>query len=185
MSWQKTASVLVLLGVAGAGAGARAVRADVLEATPGGFELKTTVAIAAPRTRVYDTLVNAVGRWWDPQHTYTGDAKNLSIEPRPGGCFCERLPDQGGVQHAMVVLVIPGKTLRLVGGLGPLQQSGIHGTLTWELADRDGSTEATLSYSVGGYRQGGLQALAPPVDSVIGAQLRRLKSFVEKGTPAP
>lgn len=183
MRRQRTALAMVLMSVTGAGT--RAVRADVLEATPVGFELKTTVAIAAPRARVYDTLVNAVGRWWDPQHTYTGDAKNLSIEARPGGCFCERLPDQGGVQHAMVVLVIPGKTLRLVGGVGPLQQSGIHGSLTWELADREGSTEATLSYSVGGYRQGGLQALAPPVDSVIGAQLRRLKSFVEKGTPAP
>jgi uncharacterized protein YndB with AHSA1/START domain len=181
--WQQTASALVLLGVTGAGA--RVVRADVLEATAAGFELKTTVPIAAPRARVYDALVNAVGRWWDPEHTYTADAKNLSIEPRTGGCFCERLPDQGGVQHAMVVLVIPGKTLRMVGGLGPLQQMGVHGSLTWDLADREGSTEATLSYSVGGYGKGGLQALAPLVDSVLGTQLRRLKSFVEKGTPAP
>ena len=160
-------------------------RCDVLESTPGGFDLKTTVTIAAPRARVYAALVQAVGRWWDPEHTYSKDAKNLSIEARAGGCFCERLPDQGGVQHATVVLVIPGKTLRLVGGLGPLQQSGIHGSLNWDLADREGSTEATLSYSVGGYRQGGLQALAPIVDSVLGAQLRRLKSFVEKGAPAP
>jgi uncharacterized protein YndB with AHSA1/START domain len=159
-------------------------RGDVLEATANGFAVKTTVTVAAPRGKVYDALVQ-VGRWWDPQHTYSGDAKNLTIEPRPGGCFCERLPDQGGVQHATVVLVIPGKTLRLVGGFGPLQQAGVHGSLTWELADREGSTEATVSYSVGGYGQGGLQALAPVVDSVLGAQLRRLKSVVEKGTPAP
>jgi uncharacterized protein YndB with AHSA1/START domain len=178
-----TALGLALTGVAALGIGD--ARCDVLEATPGGFELKTTVTIAAPRARAYDALVNAMGRWWDPEHTYTADAKNLSIEARPGGCFCERLPDQGGVQHAMVVLVIPGKTLRLVGALGPLQQSGIQGSLTWDLADREGSTEATLTYSVGGYRQGGLQALAPLVDSVLAAQLRRLKNFLEKGTPAP
>jgi len=42
-----------------------------------------------------------------------------------------------------------------------------------------------MSYSVGGYRQGGLEALAPAVDSVLGAQLRRLKSFVENGRSTP
>jgi hypothetical protein len=126
-----------------------------------------------------------VGRWWDPAHTYSHDSKNLSIDARPGGCFCERLADNGGVQHAMVVLAIPGKTLRLVGGLGPLQDSGLHGSLTWDLADREGGTDATLTYSVGGYRQGGLQALAPVVDAVLSTQLRRLKSFAEKGTPEP
>ena len=183
MNRQWTALGLALAGVAALGIGD--ARCDVVEATPGGFELKTTGVLAAPRARVYDALVGAVGGWWDPEHTYTADAKNLSIEPRTGGCFCERLPDQGGVQHAMVVLVIPGKTLRMVGGVGPLQQMGVHGSLTWDLADREGSTEATLSYSVGGYGKGGLQALAPLVDSVMSAQLRRLKGYVEKGTPAP
>jgi uncharacterized protein YndB with AHSA1/START domain len=176
------------LGLALAGLAALAggdARCDVLEATPGGFAVKTTVTIAASRPRIYDALVQAVGRWWDPAHTYSGDAKNLSIDARPGGCFCERLADNGGVQHAMVVLAIPAKTLRLVGGLGPLQDSGLQGSLTWDLADREGGTEATLAYSVGGYRQGGLQSLAPLVDAVLSTQLRRLKSFAEKGTPAP
>jgi uncharacterized protein YndB with AHSA1/START domain len=174
---------LVFAGLAALAGGE--ARGDVLEATPGGFAVKTTVTIAVPRGKTYDALVQAVGRWWDPQHTYSGDARNLWIDARPGGCFCERLPDQGGVQHAMVVLVIPGKTLRLVGGLGPLQDSGLQGSLTFDLADREGGTDVTLTYSVGGYRQGGLQALAPIVDSVLGGQLRRLKSFAEKGTPTP
>jgi hypothetical protein len=112
--------------------------------------------------------------------------RHASIEPRPGGCFCEALPlEAGAVQHAMVVLVIPFKTLRLVGALGPLQESGPSGTLTFELAERVGVTETTMTYAVGGYRQGGLQELAPVVDTVLAAQLRRLKSFVEKGIPTP
>jgi hypothetical protein len=87
-----------------------------------------------------------VGRWWDREHTYSGDAKNLSIDPRPGGCFCEALPPHGGgVQHAMVVLAIPGKTLRMVGGLGPLQESGLAGALTFEFADRGAGTYVTMS----------------------------------------
>ena len=143
------------------------------------------MTIAAPRPKVYDALAQSVGGWWDPQHTYSGDAKNLSIDPKPGGCFCERLVEQGGVQHAMVVLVIPGKTLRLVGGLGPLQDSGVQGSLTFDLAEREVGTDVSITYSVGGYRQGGLGALAPIVDTVLGTQLMRLKSFAEKGTPTP
>ena len=42
-----------------------------------------------------------------------------------------------------------------------------------------------MTYSVGGYRQGGLESLAPLVDSVLGAQLARLKNFAEKGVPTP
>src|SRR6185436_3288605 len=149
------------LGLAFAGLallGTGEARCEILDATPGGFAVKTAVTIAAPRARVYDALL-AVGKWWDPAHSYSGDAKNLSIDARPGGCFCEKLADQGGVQHAMVVLVIPGKTLRLVGGLGPLQGSGLQGSLTFDLTDREGATDVAMTYSVGGYRQGGLAAL--------------------------
>jgi len=161
-------------------------RGEVLDATPNGFTLKTTVTVAAWRHGVYDALVTSVGRWWDKEHTYSGDAKNLSINAAPGGCFCEALPPPGGgVQHAMVVLAMPGKTLRMVGSLGPLQESGLVGALTFDLADRGAGTDVTMTYSVRGYRQGGLESLAPVVDSVLGAQLARLKSFVEKGTPTP
>jgi uncharacterized protein YndB with AHSA1/START domain len=174
---------LILAGLAMLGV--REAHGEVLEATPGGFSVKTTVSIAAPRARVYDALVQAVGRWWDPEHTYSGDAANLSIDPRPGGCFCEKLAQQGAVQHGMVVLAIPAKTLRLSGAIGPLQESGVAGSLTFDLAEREGATDVAMTYSVGGYRQGGLQTLAPLVDTVLGTQLRRLKDFVEKGTPAP
>ena len=176
---------MIVLLMAGALVSPRPAAADVVEATPGGFLTKTTLTIAASRAKLYDALVQAVGRWWDPAHTYSGDAKNLSIDMRPGGCFCETLKDQGGVQHGTVVLVIPGKTLRIRGAVGPLQQEGLAGSLTFELADREGGgTDVTMTYSVGGYRQGGVQALAPIVDTVLSGQLRRLKAFAETGTPA-
>ena len=184
MEWHAKGPALILAGLAMLGV--REARGEVLEATAGGFAIKHTLTIAATRIRIYDALVQALGLWWDPEHTYSGDAKNLSIDPRPGGCFCERMPLQAGaVQHSTVVLVIPYKTLRLAGGLGPLQESGVSGSLTFELAERVGGTDVTMTYSVGGYRQGGLQDLAPLVDTVLGAQLRRLKGYVEKGMPAP
>jgi uncharacterized protein YndB with AHSA1/START domain len=147
--------------------------------------VKIVLAVAAPPAKVYDALTRDIGRWWDPAHTYSGDSRNLSLEARPGGCFCEQLPAGGGVEHGRVVLVMPGKRLRLAGGLGPLQESGVSGALTWDVAEREGATELTLTYAVGGYRQGGLQGLAPIVDSVLAGQVRRLKSFAEKGTPTP
>jgi hypothetical protein len=72
-----------------------------------------------------------------------------------------------------------------VGALGPLQESGVSGSLSFDLAERVGGTDLTMTYSVGGYRPGGLETLAPIVDTVLATQLRRLKSFVEKGVPMP
>ena len=62
-----------------------------------GFSIRHVVEVAAPPARVWDALIQP-GRWWDPAHTWSGEARNLRIEPRPGGCFCEDLPD-GGVRH--------------------------------------------------------------------------------------
>src|SRR4029077_15300692 len=101
--------------------------------------------IEAPVTRVYDSLIGQVGSWWNPQHTYSGDSKNLSIDPRPGGCFCERLPG-GGVEHMRVVLVRSNETIRLVGGLGPLQASGVAGSMTWRLSPAERGTKLELTY---------------------------------------
>jgi uncharacterized protein YndB with AHSA1/START domain len=159
--------------------------AEVVESASAGFATKSVVRIAAAPDRVYGAFVQDVGRWWDPAHTYSGDARNLSIDPRPGGCFCERLGEQGGVQHLSVVFVAPRQRLRLTGGLGPLQDSGVAGSLTWDFAGKDSETEVTVTYVVGGFRPGGLQGLAGPVDSVLNGQLQRFKNFIERGTPTP
>lgn len=184
MDRHRTSLGLALAGLALFGSGS--ARAGVVEAAAGGFVIKTTVPVAAAPARVFDAL-GRVGSWWDAGHTYSGNAANLSIALRPGGCFCESLPPQplGGVQHAEVVLVIPNKTVRMVGALGPLQESGVSGSLTFEMAEGVGGTHLTMTYAVGGYRQNGLEPLAPLVDSVLTAQLARLKGFVEKGAAAP
>jgi hypothetical protein len=38
--------------------------------------------------------------------------------------------NQGGVRHMQVVYVDPGKTLRMIGGLGPLQSMAATGSMT-------------------------------------------------------
>jgi hypothetical protein len=173
------AMALVLLGTGLA-------RAAVVDSTQAGFLVHSEVVVRAAPDSVYRALTGRIGAWWDSEHTFSGDSRNLSLEAVPGGCFCETLPQGGGVRHLTVVFASPGRTLRLVGGLGPLQGAGVAGSLTWTLASAaPGGTQVRLDYSVGGYYRGGLAGLAPAVDAVLGEQLLRLKSFVETGKPDP
>jgi len=157
-------------------------RAAVVETTPQGFEVRKVVAIAAPPEAVYEAFVK-VGSWWSSDHTFSGDAGNLSLDPRPGGCFCEKLPDGGGVVHLMVVNLAPGKMIRLRGALGPLQSGGLAGAMTVTFAANGSGTELTMTYDAGGYFPGGLESIASAVDFVLSQQFDRLARFVETGSP--
>ena len=178
MSRQLFVAMALLALLAGSSARASA------QAAANGFVVSQKASIGATPTRVYDAVVGQVGLWWSPEHTYSGDSANLSIDARPGGCFCERLRDGGGVEHLRVVYVAPGEVLRLSGALGPLQASGLAGSLTWKFTAVPGGTTVGLSYRVGGFMEGGVEKIAPAVDAMLGEQLRRLKLFIETGHPA-
>ena len=151
------------------------------QVTPNGFLVKFDVSVNAPAGKVYDALVGQVGSWWNPEHTYSHDAKNLSIDPRPEGCFCEKLPNGGGIEHLRVVYIAPPQVVRFSGALGPLQASGVAGSMTWKLTGGSDSTRLELSYSVGGFIPGGFEKIAPAVEAMLREQLDRLKLFVETG----
>lgn len=159
--------------------------AEVAQVGASGFLVRHEARVAAPPERVWTALVERVGEWWSPDHTFSGDAGNLSIEARPGGCFCERLPGGGGVEHLRVVYVAPGERLRMAGALGPLQGSGLAGSATWELAAADDGAATTLAftYSAGGFLEAGFEPVAPIVDRVLGEQFARLVAFAETGRP--
>lgn len=158
--------------------------AAVVGAGPHGFEVKNEVVAAAAPDEVYAALVRRVGRWWDPEHTYSGDARNMRIDARPGGCFCEKIPGKGAIEHMRVLYVSRNEVLRLSGGLGPLQESGVTGTLTWTLKAEGPDTRIVQDYRVGGFRADGFEGLAPLVMQVLDIQLQRLKRFAETGSPA-
>lgn len=154
---------------------AGSAHAEVIDQSAGGFSVKHTVFVAAPAGAAAAAFVD-IGEWWDGNHTYTGDAANLSITPTVGGCWCERLPDGGFVEHMRLVYFVPGGGgMRFIGGLGPLQEIGANGalTVTFDEGAGEGST-ITFSYVVNGYHPDGMQTLAGPVDFVIGAALQRL-----------
>jgi uncharacterized protein YndB with AHSA1/START domain len=155
----------------------------VVEVAPTGFLVRHDIAVAAPPAKVYQALVGQVGSWWNPRHSYTGDGANLSIDARAGGCFCERFPDGGGIEHMRVVYVSPPTAVRMTGGLGPLQSSGLAGAMTWKLSENGTGTRLELTYSVGGFMQGGFEKMAPAVDGMLLEQVQRLRLFVETGKP--
>jgi uncharacterized protein YndB with AHSA1/START domain len=158
--------------------------ADVIDTTPGGFSVKIAVDVASPQADVYRALVERVGTWWSADHTWSGDNANLSIDARPGGCWCEKLASGGGVQHMTVAYVDPGKVLRFRGALGPLQMMAVDGSMTWELTTAGDKTHLQLTYTVGGYLPAGLGAtMAKPVNDVLTLQVQRLKKLVETGQP--
>ena len=170
------------IGVLGALAFARAAGAEVVDAQPNGFQVSSRAEIAAPPARVWAALLE-VGRWWEPDHSYSGDpARNMTLEARPGGCFCERTSG-GGVWHMTVAHVDAPKQLTLSGGLGPLASQGATGGLVFKLEPQGTGTVLTLTYTVGGYAKGGLQTWAAPVDQVLSTQVRRLEQYVETGRP--
>jgi hypothetical protein len=157
--------------------------ARVLEATATGFQVQHESDVQAAAAIVWRALLD-VGAWWSPDHTYSGQARNLSLDARPGGCFCERLAHRGGVEHLRVVHVAPLSTLRLSGALGPLQASGLAGSLSFTLEARaNGGTHVTLAYSVGGFMSGGLERMAPAVDAMLGEQFARLCRLLEPAAP--
>ncbi|HEY3888351.1 MAG TPA: SRPBCC domain-containing protein [Caulobacteraceae bacterium] len=173
-------ALLIAMGMALASPAAAAA----VNARPGGFEVREQAQIAAPPTRVY-AAIGQIGQWWLSEHTYSGDAKNLSLDLKAGGCFCERLPDGGSARHMGVILVQPNKTVRLEGALGPLATTGGIGHLTFALSPKDAGTSVVLTYDFGGYASGGMDRWAAPVDGVLGEQLDSLKRYVESGRGAP
>ena len=176
--WLRIFGIIALAGIGGCASAA------VLHATAGGFELKQVVHISAPATRVYTALIRP-SLWWNSQHTYSGDAANLSLDARPGGCFCEALPKGGEVQHLVVVNIQPNEALELRGALGPFHARGVDGVLTFELAPAGDGVDLTMTNDMGGYMSEGMDTWAPKADGMLTEQLGRLKRYVETGAPGP
>lgn len=158
--------------------------AQIVDSSANGFTYKTTLTIQAPPQTVYERFLD-VGNWWSSDHTYSRDAKNLSIDAKPMGCWCEKLPNGGGAKHMEVLTVLPGKLLVLSGGLGPLQSLAATATMRLLFAAAEGGTKLEVTYAVAGYVPAGMNTWAAPVTGVLNEQLSRFKSYTETGSPVP
>jgi hypothetical protein len=167
---------LLLIGLALLSAPAAA---EVTASSDAGFVSHNEATVTASPDVAFAALAKP-GDWWNGEHSYSGDAKNMTLEPKAGGCFCEKIAEGGGsVEHMRVVYIDPhGRTLRLRGALGPLQGEALTGTLTMTVEPAGSGAKITFDYVVGGYARFSLKEFATPVDGVVAEQLNRLAALL-------
>ncbi len=153
-----------------------AIHAEVLSADPGGFSVKLQADVPVPPPSAWAAMSD-VGHWWDPEHTFSGDAHNLELQPVLHGCLCERTGLYAGVEHLRVIYAKPSMILRLTGALGPLQEFAVVGNMTWRFETGGGGSHVTLIYNVSGRADRPLDQWAPIVDTMLAAQLQRFVRF--------
>jgi hypothetical protein len=161
------------------GALSGSLRAEVASSTESGFLVRGE-AFAAATPKAAARAMSAIGAWWNPAHTFSGDSRRLTIDLRAGGCFCERWASGQSVEHGRVVMVmdIDGvRTIRIDGALGPLQELSATGTLTFRISSADGGAKIGMEYRVSGDPSQALDKLAPAVDQVLNEQLARLARY--------
>ncbi len=158
---------------------AKTLPAEVTHSSGDGFQTVTEQTTKADAKTVYRCLVDDFSKWYDASHSWSGEAKNLSLDLERQ-CFYEVLPEGGFVRHMEIVFHQPGRKLALSGGLGPLQDMGVSGTLVVQLEQQDEQTVITLTYNVAGSDGQQLDQIAPVVDQVLAGQLVRLQEFCDR-----
>jgi hypothetical protein len=164
-------------------AAAAPLSAEVVETGTERFTTRDTASVKRTPLATWLALTKP-GDWWNSKHTWSGDAKNLTLTPQGGGCFCERIPVgdsgnasamEGSARHAEVIQAFPMKVLRMRGGFGPLQGEPATGVLTITLKEVPGGTRILWEYNVGGPMRYKVAEIAPAVDAVMSEQLKGLQ----------
>lgn len=124
-------------------------------------------------------LLGKPWQWWNSGHTWSGDARNMSMQLKAGACFCEAWQGNS-VMHAQVIAARPAELLRLQGALGPLQDMAVNAVLSFTLKKEQAGTKVVMSYRVSGNASNNLAAIAPVVDKVMGGQLEGFRKAASK-----
>lgn len=161
------------------------VAAEVTNTAENGFTVRHQTLIDGTSEDVWKAII-APSRYWNGDHSWSGDAENFYLVPQAGGCFCELIrttsednikSSDGSVQHMRVIYAYNNKMLRMSGALGPLQGEAVTGTLTMQLQADGEKTAVRFTYKVGGYMEFPVDQIGPAVDGVIGEQLTRLAAL--------
>ncbi|MDQ1309301.1 MAG: hypothetical protein QG601_569 [Pseudomonadota bacterium] len=157
--WSALAVAALLPGLAGA---------EIKQASPDGVIFEHRFELSAAPADAWAVLVHPE-RYWPNDHTWSGNAANMSLKPEAGGCFCEQW-DGGSAEHGRVVMAMPGKLLRFRGSLGPFQEMAVTGIMTVTLAATATGTTAVVTYRISGDASHKLDAFASVVDGVVRQQ---------------
>ena len=157
------------------------VYAEVVHIADTGFIVRNSISVDTDIDTTWKAFVDDVDNWWPKDHSWWLDQGTFSIEPVAGGCFCEKASAGRSAEHMHIAFVDPGKSMRMTGGLGPLQGMGMFGALDFVFEDSESGTTVTMTYRVNGFNPDGFAELAPIVDAVQGLQIGGLKTFLDNG----
>lgn len=172
---KKTIMGLLLVTLTG---GAGLAHSDVVKKSDSEFFIRLEMLLDHNSQAVYRGLAE-LPAWWNPSHSHSGEAANLSFELQAGSCFCERW-GQSSVEHMRVLYAVEGREVRLEGGLGPLQAMPVSGLMRWRLVPQGEKTVLTWEYSVWGNASNQLQRLADPVNDVLAQQMQGMADYLSR-----
>ncbi len=146
--------------------------AEITEASATHFVLRHEAHSALAADVLWRRLLKPAD-WWHPDHTYSGNAANLTLEARAGGLWREDW-EGGSVEHGRVVFIKPGEQLRLNAPFGPLLEIGAYTIWTISIRpDGDGS-KVVFDEVANAPPSANMEEMAKAVDFVKGEAIRRL-----------
>ncbi len=94
-----------------------AANGEVTNIADNGFTVQHQTVIAGDNEAVWKAMI-APSRYWNPDHSWSGNAENFYLVPQAGGCFCELIrttsddnikSSEGSVQHMRVIYARNGR----------------------------------------------------------------------------
>ena len=150
------------------------VLADVVSASDTHFVLRQEAVSPLPPAQLWQRLIRPAD-WWHPDHTYSGDAANLSLTAAAGGLWREDWAG-GSVAHGEVKYVKHGEALRLEAPFGPLQALGAYAIWTITIEPGEGGSKVVFDEVATAPPGSDMAEMAKAVDYVKSEGIRRLVS---------
>lgn len=146
--------------------------ADVVTTSDTHYVLHHEASSLLEPDALWDRLIEP-SSWWHPDHTYSGDARNLSLDATAGGLWLETW-DGGSVAHGEVLLVQKGEMLRMNAPFGPLQGIGAYTIWTVTITATDDGSLVTFDEVASAPPGNDMEQLAGAVDYVKTEAIGRL-----------
>jgi uncharacterized protein YndB with AHSA1/START domain len=147
-------------------------RAEIVESSDAHYVLRHEGTSPLAPEALWARFVEPAS-WWHPDHTYSGDAGNLSLAPRAGGLWLEQW-EGGSVIHGSVLYVENGKSMRLYAPFGPLQGLGVYTVWTITVSPEGSGSKVVFDEISSGPPSADLGEVAKAVDYVKTEAMTRL-----------
>lgn len=146
--------------------------AEVISSSADHFHLKLKAESRHSSFELWNRLIDPA-QWWHSDHTYSGNANNLTLDLQAGGLWQENL-QKGSVAHGRVLFVDAPRLLRLEAPFGPLQALAVKTVWTITVTPKGSGSEVTFEFLANGTAHSNLDQLASAVLQVKTQALQQL-----------